>query len=419
MVSLQNKGRSALQLLIGGHVVCVGLATVTGNETWYKHVLMPFMQLFGAESSHWMAVQMAKHRIVPVMKDPEQASLKTQVLGHSFANPIGLAAGFDKQGEAVDGLLKIGFGFVEVGSVTPEPQEGNPKPRVFRLKEDQAVINRYGFNSDGHEAVHGRLQARVQGTKGPEAPDDRNMLNEQFWTPWRPKFQGKTCKVSGILGINLGKNKTSNDAVGDYVKGVERFNDLADYLVVNVSSPNTPGLRAMQGRKELQTLLDAVVAQRDQGHKKRTPIVVKIAPDLSQQDKIDIAAVVARPKSGVDGLIISNTTISRPKDLKSASREETGGLSGQPLKDLSTQTIRDMYKLTHGKLPIIGVGGVSSGEDAYVKLKAGASLIQLYSALAFDGPPLVPKIKRELAELIKKDGYESVSEVVGADFRTG
>ncbi|NWX90462.1 PYRD dehydrogenase, partial [Nothoprocta pentlandii] len=339
---------------------------------------------------------------------------ETHVFGRHFRNPVGLAAGFDKHGEAVDGLYRMGFGFVEVGTVTPQPQEGNPKPRVFRLPEDEAIINRYGFNSHGHAAVQRRLCARLP-------------------------VQHCLSEAGMPLGINLGKNRSSVDAAADYVAGVRALGPLADYLVVNVSSPNTPGLRDLQGQAELRSLLSKVgaaagppllhagralarclslqvLAERDALPCERKPaVLVKIAPDLSAQDKRDIASVVC--ELGVDGLIVSNTTVSRPHGLRSQRRTEPGGLSGAPLRELSTQTVRDMYALTQGRVPIVGVGGVSSGRDALEKIRAGASLVQMYTALVYRGPPAVRAVKQELQELLREQGFDSVSAAVGADHR--
>lgn len=317
--------------------------------------------------------------------------LEVKVLGHKFRNPVGIAAGFDKNGEAVDGLYKLGFGFVEVGSVTPQPQEGNPRPRVFRLPEDQAVINRYGFNSHGLSVVEQRLRARQQ-------------------------KQAQLTADGLPLGINLGKNKTSEDAAADYAEGVRTLGPLADYLVVNVSSPNTAGLRSLQGKSQLRRLLSKVLQERDALKGTRKPaVLVKIAPDLTAQDKEDIASVAR--ELGIDGLIVTNTTVSRPVGLQGALRSETGGLSGKPLRDLSTQTIREMYALTQGRIPIIGVGGVSSGQDALEKIQAGASLVQLYTALIFLGPPVVVRVKRELEALLKERGFNTVTDAIGADHR--
>jgi len=363
--------------------------TITGDEGFYRSCIMPSVRkTLNAERSHTFAVWLASKGLIPVDFDGDPEILQSKVFGLQFRNPVGLAAGFDKHGEAVDGMLKAGFGFVEIGSITPAPQPGNDKPRVFRLVEDEAVINRYGFNSDGHQAVQSRLE-------------------QQYLARGHPP---------GILGINLGKNKTSDNAIGDYVKGVQCFSGWGDYLVINVSSPNTPGLRSLQGREQLATLIDKVLEARDSlPVSMRHPLLIKIAPDLSEYDKEDIAAVVTRQKGGVDGIIVTNTTVARPETLKSGNKKETGGLSGKPLKELSTRTVSDMYRLTGGKLPIIGVGGISTGQDAYEKIKAGASLVQLYTALAYEGPPIVKKIKRELAELLKNDGFNSVEEAIGID----
>ncbi|XP_042293455.1 dihydroorotate dehydrogenase (quinone), mitochondrial isoform X3 [Sceloporus undulatus] len=316
---------------------------------------------------------------------------QVEAFGRRFRNPLGLAAGFDKDGEAVDGLFRLGFGFVEVGTVTPRPQEGNPRPRVFRLAQDRAIINRYGFNSQGHAAVGQRLKARQEAQRS---------LSE-----------------AGLpLGINLGKNKASADAVVDYVAGVRALGPLADYLVVNVSSPNTAGLRALQGKAELRLLLTKVLAERDALAVEPKPaVLVKIAPDLTAQEKRDIASVVC--ELGVDGLVVTNTTVSRPDTLRGAFRDEAGGLSGPPLRPLSTQTVREMYALTQGRVPIIGVGGICSGKDALEKIRAGASLVQLYTALTYQGPPVVRTVKQELEALLREQGFRSVQDAVGADHR--
>lgn len=383
--------KDAFIITTGGTVMFAGHQIYKGNEKFYKEYVMPFFQLFDAETSHKMAVKAAKYKLVPKSKIPPHPVLASRVFDRDFPSPVGLAAGFDKDGEAVDGMLKMGFSFVEVGSVTPNPQPGNEKPRVFRLKEDKAVINRYGFNSEGHDKVYNRLKVREV-----EPP----------------------VIVPGIMGVNLGKNKTSSYPVEDYVEGVRKFGKVADYLVINISSPNTPGLRAMQGKDMLDTLLEKVLSERDHIRGRKPPLLVKIAPDLTDQDKIDIAEVVLNRKESLGGLIISNTTVSRPDSLKSPHKDEVGGLSGEPLKDLSTKTISDMYKLTEGKVPIIGVGGISSGEDAYDKIKEGASLVQLYTALIYQGPPVIGKINRELSELLIKDGYRSITEAVGANHKT-
>ncbi|XP_077983112.1 dihydroorotate dehydrogenase (quinone), mitochondrial-like [Glandiceps talaboti] len=380
--------KSAAIVISGGVLGFAGLCTYSGQERFYREILMPSLRVIDAEKAHELSIKMASWGIVPRNKYVDPESLKTKVWGREFSNPVGVAAGFDKHADGMSGLLKMGFGFVEIGSVTPEPQPGNPKPRVFRLLQDRAIINRYGFNSVGHEAVYQSLSA------------------------WRNKSKGKT----GLLGINLGKNKESTDAVGDYVKGVKKLGPLADYIVINISSPNTPGLRKMQGKQQLQELIEKVLEARNHLQQPTKPIVlIKIAPDLSVTDKEDIASVIMDEKLRVDGLIVSNTTVSRPESLLSPEKTETGGLSGPPLKEMATDTVKDMYKLTQGQLPIIGVGGVSNGDDAYQKIRAGASLVQLYSALAYDGPPVVKRIKKELEQLLRNDGFKTVAEAVGVD----
>ncbi|XP_067399499.1 dihydroorotate dehydrogenase (quinone), mitochondrial isoform X3 [Emydura macquarii macquarii] len=389
---LRQRLREAAAVLGAGSLLCVSCLAAAGEERFYAERLVPGLQrLLGPEAAHALALRLLRMGVLPRAPPPDPAMLEVCVLGRRFRNPVGLAAGFDKHGEAVDGLYKMGFGFVEVGSVTPKPQEGNPKPRVFRLPEDQAVINRYGFNSHGHALVARRLRAR-QGA------------------------QLQLTEAGMPLGINLGKNKLSVDAVADYTDGVRTLGPLADYLVVNVSSPNTPGLRALQGRGELRCLLAKVLQERDALRCARKPaVLVKIAPDLTAQDKRDIASVVT--ELGVDGLIVTNTTTSRPSSLRGALRTEPGGLSGRPLRELSTQTVREMYALTHGTVPIIGVGGVSSGQDVLEKIRAGASLVQMYTALTYRGPPVVGAVKRELEALLREQGFQSVTEAVGVDHR--
>ncbi|XP_030613592.1 dihydroorotate dehydrogenase (quinone), mitochondrial [Archocentrus centrarchus] len=392
MAGWKKKLKEAVKVISSGSLLFASYLTVVGDERFYANQLMPLLQrIVGPETAHVLAVKVIGMGLVPLNRYPDPASLEVNVLGLKFKNPIGIAAGFDKHGEAVDGLYKLGFGFVEVGTVTPKPQAGNPKPRVFRLTADNAIINRYGFNSCGLAEVQMRLKAREDTQQG-------------------------RSKAGLPLGINLGKNKLSRDAGADYLEGVRALGSLADYLVVNVSSPNTPGLRDLQGKAELRQLLHTVLKERDALQQERKPpVLVKIAPDLTAQDKQDIADVVT--ELGVDGLMVSNTTVSRPETLQDPNKSEVGGLSGEPLKDLSTRTVREMYKLTKGQIPIIGIGGVASGQDAMDKIRAGASLVQLYTALTYQGPPLVTKIKRELEQLLKDQGFSSVSEAVGADHR--
>ena len=339
----------------------------------------PLIRLLEPETAHGMTIRALKWGLVPEQEPFEDDCLRLRLWDRDFPNPIGLAAGFDKNAEVPDRTLALGFGFVEVGSVTPRPQAGNPRPRLFRLTRDRAVINRMGFNNDGLEAVAGRLGAGSR---------------------------------MGIVGVNLGVNRDSADAAADYAAGARALAGLADYLVVNVSSPNTPGVRALQGRGPLEALLQAVLQAKEEGGT-RPPVLLKIAPDLTGDDMEDIAEVALA--SGIDGLIATNTTIERPTALAGRRRDEAGGLSGAPLFAPSTRVLADMYRQTAGRLPLIGVGGVSSGADAYAKIRAGASLVQLYTALVFDGPGLVMRIKGELAGLLRADGFTTVAEAVGAD----
>ena len=348
----------------------------------------PLLFRFDPETAHGLTVKALKTGLVPPARGKDDPALHTRVWGLDFTNPVGLAAGFDKNAEVIDATLNLGFGFVEPGSVTPRPQPGNPRPRLFRLVEQRAIINRMGFNNEGLEVFAQRLERR----------------------------RGSARRVPGIVGANLGKNKDTADAADDYVISVRRLASLVDYLVVNVSSPNTPGLRALQGRDPLRALLDrALEARAACGLTRNPPLLLKIAPDLTVEDKSDIAAVAL--ESGIDGLIISNTTIARPDGIPAAMRSESGGLSGAPLFEASTSVLREIYALTGGKLPIIGVGGVATGEDAYAKIRAGASLVQLYSAMVYAGPAVVHRIRRELADLLRRDGFRSVAEAVGVDHR--
>jgi dihydroorotate dehydrogenase len=317
------------------------------------------------------------------MRQPDPAILAQRLWGLTFANPVGLAAGYDKDARAPDAMLRLGFGFVEAGTVTPRPQQGNPKPRLFRLDKDRAIINRMGFNSSGLDAVVARLSER---------------------------------KRTGIVGLNLGKNRDTVDPATDYAKGIRRAAGLADYLVVNVSSPNTPGLRELQDRSVLASLLRRLIDVRDETAG-QVPLLLKIAPDLTTDQRRDIARVALG--RGIDGLIVSNTTLERPAGLVSALAGEAGGLSGPPLFAPSTALLADMYRLTGGRLPLIGVGGIASAEDAYAKIQAGASLVQLYTALVFAGPALIASIKEGLAALLRRDGHASIAEAVGTANRMG
>ncbi len=348
---------------------------------------LPLLRALPAEPAHDLTLRLLESGLAPAPRPAaDPPSLAIDLWGCRFPNPVGLAAGFDKDARVPDAMLGFGFGFVETGTVTPLPQVGNVKPRLFRLPEDRAVINRFGFNNRGLDAYATRLEARRQ--------------------VGRP----------GIVGANVGKNKDQADAVADYAAGIERVAALADYLVVNVSSPNTPGLRDLQRREPLLALAQAVLAARARAVPvDPPPLLLKVAPDLSPDDRADVAYVAL--ESGIDGLIIGNTTISRPPTLAGRHRAEAGGLSGRPLMALSTEVLSDLWRRTGGRVPLVGTGGIASGADAYAKIRAGASLVQLYTGLVYEGPGLVRRIKAELAALLARDGFARLADAVGADHR--
>ena len=332
--------------------------------------------MVNAERAHRFAL--AALRAMPARApEPAGGPLATRVAGLAFPNPLGIAAGFDKDGEVPDALLGLGFGFAEVGSITPRPQAGNPRPRLFRLVEDRAVINRMGFNNGGAAAAAARLAART--ARG------------------------------GIVGINIGANKDSADRVADYVQMTQVMAPLAAYLAVNISSPNTPGLRALQDEAALTVLLDAVLEARGESG---PPVFLKVAPDLEPADVEAIARIALDKRLGA--LIVSNTTISRPP-LRSPFAGESGGLSGAPLGELALQRLRDFRKATGGALPLVGVGGIASAEDAWQRIRAGASLVQLYSAMVYEGPGIARRIVRGLEALMRRDGFSSIAEAVGSE----
>lgn len=347
-------------------------------------LLRPLIFTLDAERAHGLTLAALKlmPRVLPVLGDPR---LAVNLAGLRFPNPVGLAAGFDKNAEVYRQILGLGFGFAEVGTVTPLPQIGNPKPRLFRLAEDRAVINRMGFNNEGLEAAARRLSERRR-RQGPS-------------TPLR----------TGIVGVNIGANKDSADRIEDYAAGVRAMAPLADYLTVNISSPNTPGLRALQDKAALDELLAAVVEARGEDC---LPIFLKLAPDLDAAD-IDNAARVAIDRH-MDGLIVSNTTVSRPP-LRSKHSAEAGGLSGAPLKALALERLRDFRRATGGELPLIAAGGIENGVDAYARIRAGASLVQLYSALVYRGPGLARSIAGKLGTLLQQDGFSNIAEAVGTE----
>ena len=335
----------------------------------------------------------------------ENPLLRTKLFDKTLNNPIGLAAGFDKDGRIHPALFALGFGFVEIGTVTPRPQEGNPRPRLFRLKEDHAVINRMGFNNQGAWKMAERLVANTLKIKSADA--DIFELSEDY----------PANIASGMLGINIGKNKDTSleKATDDYVSALSTLHPFAEYFTLNISSPNTEDLRNLQEKEALRILLDSVCARRDEldrNHSRNTPLLIKLAPDLDG-DALENSVHVIQEFS-IQGVIATNTTVERP-ELKSKNRTETGGLSGKPLQKRSTAMIRTLFAELGADIPIIGVGGIFNGADAYEKIRAGAAAVQIYTALIYEGPGLVRKVKEELANLLESDGYKSVSEAVGAD----
>jgi dihydroorotate dehydrogenase len=341
-------------------------------------ICMPLLRQLDPEVAHQLSIKAVNWDFAPIDATKDHQSLQTTVWGIEFPNPIGLAAGFDKQALAMDGLLKLGFGFIEIGGVTPNPQPGNPKPRLFRLSEDQAIINRFGLNSDGQAVVAQRLA---------------EFHNQQ---------------AHGIVGVNLAKNTTSNDLIGDYKKGIKNLGQHVDFIVLNVSCPNVAWTKELsKNGDEMKDMVCAVKKERDStlaGLTKLPPLLMKLAPNMSEQDK-----------EHMDGLVVANTTSERPESLQSDNRKETGGLSGLPVKAAALQTLKDMYRLTKGKMPIIGVGGIASGADVYERIRAGASLVEIYTALIYHGPGLLIDIKHDLAELLQRDGFASVHDAVGVD----
>ncbi|CBZ50737.1 putative dihydroorotate dehydrogenase [Neospora caninum Liverpool] len=424
-----NRRLFALVLLLGTGVYCYSaLGDVSGVlYSFYEPVTSVLFRLCSGgpldpETAHGYAMELAKRGWLPVDYDREESAMNVDIKGLRFLSPIGLAAGFDKHAEAPAALLRMGFSFLEVGSITPQPQPGNPKPRLFRLLEDRSIINRFGFNSKGADYAQQQLERFAETRK-----------KDPF-------------TAQGVLGVSLGKNKTSTDAVADLREGVRKLGRFADFLIVNLSSPNTPGLRSLQSASHLAAIIDAVHEELDaldtmaaaagtpRGAREdaaataarstafyanqtgKCPLFfVKISPDLTMEEKESIAKVAL--DKNLDGFVVSNTTIQRPETLKDPSKTETGGLSGRALKNLSTACVSDMYKLTQGKLVIIATGGVESGRDALDKIEAGASLVELYSSMIYLGPQVARRVKNELYCALNEKGYKDVAAAVGRKHR--
>lgn len=354
---------------------------------FYK-LTRPLLFQMDPETAHQMGIKLLKSGMLPKCNAAQDPSLEQQLWGLRFPNPVGLAAGFDKNAEVIGPAMDLGFGFVEAGTVTPKPQDGNPKPRVFREANNNAVINRMGFPNVGMNAFKENIE----------------------------KFLELKPRPNGVLGINIGMNKNQKDPAKDYKTLIRVLGPMADYLTVNISSPNTPGLRDLQ---EPETLAELIADLKEE--RKRScgpvppPILIKLAPDLDAKQRKAVAKTLVN--QDVEGVILGNTTLDRPESLPAGFRDETGGLSGQPLKNKATETIKSFYKDTKGKIPIIGVGGISSGADAYEKIRAGASLVQLYTGLVFQGPSVVYSINQDLRGLLKADGFATLADAVGADHK--
>lgn len=349
----------------------------------------PILHALDPETAHAVTIMALKSGLIPSVPAEDDPALKVNLWNHTFTNPVGLAAGFDKGAAVLAPMLRMGFGFVEAGTVTPRPQPGNPRPRIFRCAAREAVINRMGFPGAGME------------------PFKKNM----------EKFLSARPRPPGLVGINIGMNKGQREPAKDYCQLIRALGPYADYFVINISSPNTPGLRDLQSREPFLELIGKAMDERRRscGTASPPPLLVKLSPDLRQPQCEELAK--AALESGIDGLVLTNTTLDRPGDLPPDFVMEAGGLSGKPLHARSTETIRAFYALTEGKLPIVGAGGISSAQEAYDKIRAGASLVQLYSALIYHGPDLVGAIKTDLAALLRRDGFASVADAVGADHK--
>ena len=348
----------------------------------------PLLHKIDPETVHRLTLKGLK--ALPFCKSArDDATLSVRLWDRTFPNPVGLAAGFDKNAEVITPMLNFGFGFVEVGTVTPKPQEGNPRPRVFRSVTDQAVINRMGFPNEGLAIFR------------------QNFEN----------FLSAKPRPAGVVGLNIGMNKDQTDPAKDYCALVRQLGPLADYLTINISSPNTPGLRDLQKKENLLGLLTLIMEERQKScGRDLPPLLLKLAPDLQENQQQDIAEAVLQ--AGIDGVILTNTTLDRPETLAQPFGAERGGLSGAPVRDKSLTVLRNFYALTQGKIPLVGVGGIACGNDAYDKIRAGASLVQLYTALVFKGPGMVKEIKHTLVRRLKEDGFISIGDAVGADHKT-
>ncbi|KAF9335568.1 Dihydroorotate dehydrogenase (quinone), mitochondrial [Podila minutissima] len=417
----------AINFVLGTGIVIGGLVGISygfdSRASIHKYVFVPLMHwTMDPETAHKVGIKLLKMGLSPWDTQPDDPALEVKLWGKTFSNPVGMAAGFDKHAEAIDGLFDLGFGYVEIGSVTPEPQPGNPQPRMFRLPEDKCVINRYGFNSEGHKEVEARLRQRIKRFLYKHAREDQQETLDKLKNGTGSAESlvdhlsiNRSLRDDRVLAVNLGKNKASTpESVDDYVIGVERLGPYADVLVVNVSSPNTPGLRSLQRKGMLEDLLRQVIAARDRLQSAyKPPLLVKIAPDLSDEELEDVSEAALATQ--VDGIIISNTTISRPASLiNKENAKEVGGLSGPVVKPLALRALRAVYKHTEGKIPLVGCGGISNGQDALDFARAGASMVQLYSSMAYEGPGVARAVKDGIVEGLKGKTW---AEIVGEDVK--
>jgi len=394
-----NRRQQRVAVVVAGSVVIAGafVAVTSGRGSWVWYAVSDLavsgMRLLDPERAHGLTIWGLSKGLGPLDMSC-QGALAVDLWGRHFPSCIGMAAGFDKQAEVMTPLLEMGFGFVEVGGVTPQPQSGNPRPRMFRLLKDRALINRFGLNSEGHAVIKARLKA------------------------WRMERLSRNGAIEGVVGVNLAKNTGSPSAVADYAAGVREIGPEVDLVVLNVSCPNVKWTSTLgQGKGEsIRQIIEAVQAELKLIAQKQgtaPALLLKLGPDMDAEARQQMASLVLETQ--VCGLIVSNTTSSRPASLQSDHATEGGGLSGAPLRDMALETLRDMYRLTGGQVPIIGCGGIASAEDAYVRIRSGATLVQLYTALVYEGPSLLPRIKAEVAQLLLADGFASVEEAVGVD----
>ncbi len=395
--SSNKDGISPLVAIVGGAALTLGAVFWgSGGRAGKPYAFcgdraVSLLRLLDPETAHKVTVMALKYGFGPIDESTKTDVLSVRLWGKTFRNCVGMAAGFDKQGEVMDPLLRLGFGFVEIGGVTPLPQDGNPKPRMFRLPEDGALINRFGLNSEGADVVSKRVE---------------------LWREKKPQ--------NGIVGVNMAKTTGSMSALKDYCTGAKLFGANADFVVLNFSCPNVKWTKNLgkggSGEESIRNIIRAVqeeLKKIENEGREPASLLIKLGPDMTMKEKQEMANVAL--ETGVHGLIVSNTSSRRPSDLKCSSKSERGGLSGRPIREMANQTLRDVYRMTEGKIPIVGCGGICNADDAYERIRSGASLIQLYTALVYEGPSLIPRIKKGLEERLRRDGFKCIEDVVGVD----